>query len=141
MIRSSIDGILAATIAMFLVISSDCQISHAELMAGAAVVDVTPNQLPVLINGGMLTRSANEIKTRINARAIVLSDGKTEIGLVVVDSCMVPQVLLDDAKHRAAARTKLRPENIMVSATHTHTAPSSFGALGTDPDPSYVPFL
>ncbi|MEE2934677.1 MAG: hypothetical protein VYA84_01630 [Planctomycetota bacterium] len=141
MIRSSIHGIHAATIAMLLVISSDCQISHAEFMAGAAVVNITPNQLPVLINGGMLSRSANEIKTRISARAIVLSDGTMEIGLVVVDSCMVPQVLLDDAKHRAAARTKLRPENIMVSATHTHTAPSSFGALGTDPDPAYVPFL
>ncbi|MEM8670822.1 MAG: LamG-like jellyroll fold domain-containing protein [Planctomycetota bacterium] len=113
----------------------------AELKAGAAVVDITPDQLPVLVNGGMLSRTASEIRTRVNARAIVLSDGSTKIGLVVVDSCMVPRILLDDAKRRASKRTGIPPNHIMVSATHTHTAPSAFGALGTDADPNYVPFL
>jgi hypothetical protein len=111
----------------------------ADLAAGAAVVDVTPNEMPVLINGGMLSRTADSVKTRVNARALVLSDGETRVGLVVVDSCMMPKILLDDAKHRAAARTGLAPDHIMISATHTHTAPSSFGALGTDADLSYVP--
>ncbi len=134
-------GYCSAVAAGLLVALAGSRAAQAELMAGAAVVDVTPNQMPVLVNGGMLSRSADEIKTRVNARAIVLSDGKTKVGLVVVDSCMVPRVLLDDAKHRAAAQTGLRPENIMVSATHTHTAPSAFGALGTDADPTYVPFL
>ncbi len=115
--------------------------AKAALFAGAAVVDVTPDQLPVLINGGILSRTADSVKTRVNARALVLSDGQTRIGMVVVDSCMVPRMLLDDAKHRAAARTKLTPNQIMISATHSHTAPSSFGALGTDADPNYVPFL
>jgi hypothetical protein len=113
----------------------------AELSAGAAVVDITPDQLPVLINGGMISRTADTIKTRINARAVVLSDERERIAIVVVDSCMVPQVLLDDAKQRAAARTKIKPDRMLVSATHTHTAPSSFGALGTNADPTYVPFL
>ncbi len=49
--------------------------ANAELLVGAAVVDVTPDQLPVLINGGMLSRTADSVKTRVNARAIVLSDG------------------------------------------------------------------
>ncbi len=115
--------------------------ARAELFAGAAVVDVTPDQLPVLVNGGMLARSVDTIKTRVNARALVLSDGQTQIGIVVVDSCMLPKILLDDAKQRAASRTKLLPHRIMISATHTHTAPSSFGALGTDADPTYVPFV
>ena len=113
----------------------------AELRVGAAVVDVTPDQLPVLINGGMLSRSADQVKTRVNARAIVLDDGTERLAIVVVDSCMVPRLLLDDAKQRAADRTGLRKDRILVSATHTHTAPSSFGALGTNADPSYVPFL
>jgi hypothetical protein len=30
---------------------------------------------------------------------------------------------------------------MLISATHTHTAPSCMGALGTDADPAYVPFL
>jgi len=112
-----------------------------ELRVGAAVVDVTPEQLPVLVNGGMTARSETRIKTRINARAIVLDDGQERIGMVVVDSCMMPRELLDEAKQLAATRTQLKPERILISATHTHTAPSSMGALGTPADPNYVPFL
>ena len=115
--------------------------ADAELRAGAAIVDITPQQLPVLVNGGMLSRSANEIKTHVNARAIVVDDGKERLGIVVVDSCMLPKFLLDEAKNLAAEKTKIKADRILISATHTHTAPSSFGCLGTEPDPAYVPFL
>lgn len=126
--------------------------AQAELQVGAAVVDVTPDQMPVLVNGGMVSRTADAVKTRVNARAIVVSNANRDgdsssnatqqrIAIVVVDSCMVPKELLDDAKKRAASRTKIRADRILVSATHTHTAPSSFGALGTNADPTYVPFL
>jgi len=111
------------------------------LQIGTAVVDITPDELPVLINGSMTARYAEEVNTRVNARAMVVSDGKERIALVVVDSCMVPQVLLDDAKHRVATRIGIPTDKIMISATHTHTAPSAFSALGTPADPAYVPFL
>lgn len=117
------------------------RLAHGELRAGAAIVDVTPAQLPVLVNGGMLSRNADQIRTSINARAIALSDGTTSIAMVVVDSCMLPRLLLDDAKQQAFKMTGIKPENILVSATHTHSAPSSFGALGTEPDPNYVGFI
>lgn len=115
--------------------------ARAELRAGAAVVDVTPPQFPVLVNGGMLSRSAAKVKTPVNARAIVLDDGQERLAIVVVDSCMMPRPLLDEAKAAAAARTKLRPDRILISATHTHSAPSSMGCLGTSADPAYVPYL
>ena len=113
----------------------------AEFTVGAAVVDVTPLELPVLVNGGMRSRSADKIKTRVNARAIVLDDGRERLGIVVVDSCMMPRPLLDEAKRLAAQQTKIRPDRMLISASHSHTAPSSMGALGTDADPNYVPFL
>lgn len=115
--------------------------ANAELSVGAAIVDITPEQLPVLVNGSMTARSASEVKTRVNARAIVIADGEERIALVVVDSCMVPQVLLDDAKQRVENRVGIAKDHIMISATHTHTAPSAFSALGTPADPVYVPFL
>lgn len=115
--------------------------SVAEFRVGAAVVDVTPTQMPVLVNGGVRSRTATEIKTRVNARSLVLSDGKEQIAMVVVDSCMMPRSLLDDAKKRAEQETGIRADRIMISATHTHTAPSSFGALGTAADTNYVPLL
>ncbi len=113
----------------------------AELRAGAAITDVTPEQLPVLVNGGMLSRSADQVKTRINARSIVLDDGQERLAIVVVDSCMMPRPLLDEAKALAAERTEIRADRMLISATHSHTAPSSMGCLGTDADPNYVPFL
>ncbi|TWU07746.1 neutral/alkaline non-lysosomal ceramidase N-terminal domain-containing protein [Stieleria varia] len=117
---------------------SSCQ---AELRVGAAVVDVNPTQMPVIVNGGMLSRTATQIRTTVNARAIVLADDKTRIAIVVVDSCMMPRLLLDDAKQLAASKTAIPAENMLISATHTHTAPSSFGALGTPADLNYLPVI
>ncbi|MCA9181759.1 MAG: hypothetical protein KDA51_09915 [Planctomycetales bacterium] len=114
---------------------------HAELRVGAAKVDVSPDQWPVLVNGGMTSHSADKIKTRVNARAIVLDDGGERLAIMVVDSCMMPRTLLDEAKQLASTRTQLRPDRILISATHSHTAPSSFGCLGTDADANYVPLL
>jgi Concanavalin A-like lectin/glucanases superfamily len=114
---------------------------RAEFTAGAAVIDITPPKLPVLVNGGMLSRYVDKINTRIHARAIVMRDGKTQIALVVADSCMIGRDLLDDAKAMAARKTGIPADRMLISATHAHSAPASMGCLGTEPDPSYVPFL
>jgi hypothetical protein len=116
-------------------------VAEAELRAGAALVNVVPKEFPVLVNGGMTSRSATKVTTPVHARALVLDDGTERLAIVVVDSCMMPRDLLDDAKALAATRTKIKPERMLISATHTHTAPSCMGALGTDADSNYVPFL
>lgn len=113
----------------------------AEFRVGATVVDVTPTQFPVLVNGGMLSRSADTVKTPLNARAIVLDDGRERLAIVVVDSCMMPRPLLDEAKSLAAKQTKIRADRMLISATHSHSAPSSLSCLGTEADSNYVPFL
>ncbi len=111
------------------------------LQVGAAVVDVTPLGFPVLVNGGMLSRSVDQVKTRVNARAIVLDDGQVRLAIVTVDSCMMPRPFLDEVKQLATRRTQLRPDRILISATHTHSAPASMSCLGTNADPAYVPYL
>jgi len=117
------------------------QTLHAEFKAGAAIIDITPPKLPVLVNGGMISRYVDKLTTHIHARAIVATDGKTEIAIVVADSCMMGREFLDDAKKAAAAKTGIPAERMLISATHAHSAPASMGCLGTDPDPYYVPFL
>src|SRR3954468_24118472 len=79
----------------------------AELQAGAAVVDVTPERFPVLVNGNMLSQSATGATSRLNARALVLDDGRERVAIVVVDSCMMSRELLDEAKQLASRRTKI----------------------------------
>ena len=114
---------------------------HAEFKAGAAVIDITPPKLPVLVNGGMLSRYVDKINTRVNARAIVATDGKTQMAIVVADSCMMSRDVLDDAKKMASVKTGIPADRMLISATHAHSAPASMGCLGTDADPAYVPFL
>ncbi len=112
-----------------------------EFKAGAAIVDITPTKLPVLVNGGMYSKSANKVRTPLYARAIALDDGRRRLAIVVVDTCMMPRPLLDEAKALAAAKTDIRADRMLISATHTHSAPSTIACLGTDADPVYVPFL
>jgi len=109
--------------------------------AGAAEVDATPPRFPVVVNGMFTGRTANGALDPIMVRALALDDGTARIALAVVDSCMVPRGLLDRAKAAAAAATRIPTDRMMVSATHTHSAPSAMGCLGSEPDPDYPAFL
>lgn len=111
------------------------------LRAGAAAVDVSPDHLPAIINGGFTRRTADSVADPLHARAVVLAQGETRIAIVVVDSCMLPRDLIDEAKALAADQTGIAADHILVSATHTHSAPAAMGALGCEVDPEYAPLL
>ncbi len=109
--------------------------------AGAAVVDISPPKLPVIVNGGMLERTADRIVDRLHARALVLDDGSVRLAIVVVDSCMLPRDLLDTAKELASKATGIPTSHMLISATHTHSAPAAMGCLGSDADAAYAAWL
>jgi neutral ceramidase len=109
--------------------------------AGAYAINVSPLKLPVIINGGMTERTADKITDPLHARCLALDDGKTKVALVVVDSCMMPRDLLDEAKEMASRATGIPTSHMLISATHTHSAPSVHGALGSDKDEEYARFL
>jgi hypothetical protein len=54
---------------------------------------------------------------------------------------MMPRDLLDRAKEIARSKTGIAAERMLISATHTHSAPAAMGALGCAPDEAYVAFL
>jgi hypothetical protein len=54
---------------------------------------------------------------------------------------MMPRDLLDRAKEIAARRTRISAEHMLISATHTHSAPAAMGCLGTDADKDYADLL
>jgi hypothetical protein len=109
--------------------------------AGSFAVDITPPELPVLVNGGVRERVANQVSDPLHARCLVLDDGTVQLAIVVVDSCMVPRSLADNAKVLAAEYTGIASERILISATHTHSAPSVCACLGTDCDRRYAEWL
>ncbi|NQT17812.1 MAG: hypothetical protein HQ582_33970 [Planctomycetes bacterium] len=109
--------------------------------AGAASVDITPKKFPVIVSGSFLERTATDVKDALHARSIVLDDGTTRLAIVVVDTLLMPQDLVDEAKQMAEEATAIRTDHILVGATHTHSSPSVVGALGTGIDEPYTKLL
>ena len=109
--------------------------------AGAAIIDVTPAKLPVIVNGGMTERLAHKVVDPLHARCLVLDDGRTQVAIAVVDSCLIPRALLDKAKAKASKATGIPIERMLISATHCHSAPSVSPALGSGHEPEYAEYL
>ena len=116
--------------------------SVAELRCGAAAVDVSPQKLPVIQNGGFLEALIQRNIDPLHARALVFADGQETLALVVVDSCMIPRDVCDKAKALAAEATGIGRDRVLITATHTHSAPSVMDmCLGSRSDPAYTAFL
>lgn len=111
------------------------------LRVGAFAIDVTPKHFPISVNGNMTDVKAMTVNDPLHARCLVIDDGKTKLAMVVVDSCMLPRELIDRAKELAREQTGIPTSNILISATHTHTAPTSAGVFQSDPDDKYVAWL
>ncbi len=115
--------------------------SEAVFRAGAHAIDIAPATFPVLVNGGFLESRASKIKDPIRAKCLVLDDGTTRLAIVVVDTCMMPRTVIDHAKSLAQAKTGIRTDRMLISATHTHSAPAAMGALGCPAAENYAKAL
>jgi neutral ceramidase len=109
--------------------------------AGACAQDITPTKFPISVNGGMQDRQATSAHDRLHARCLVLDDGTTKIAFAVCDSCMIPREITDVAKQRVAKAIGIPAECILISATHTHTAPTVSGVFQSEPDEAYQKYL
>jgi DNA-binding beta-propeller fold protein YncE len=106
--------------------------------AGAYAQNINPKKYPVSVNGGMADRQAKAAHDPLHARCLVLDDGKTRLALCVVDACMVPRAITDEARRLAEKATGIPASHILISATHTHTAPTLSGVFQSDPNEEYV---
>jgi neutral ceramidase len=104
-----------------LVFSTVAELSAAPLKAGAAVADITPKEFPMNMPGGFNANQATTAHDPLNARALVLDDGKTQVVWVVIDNLGVPKKVVAEAKELAAKATGIPVEHMLVSGTHTHS--------------------
>jgi hypothetical protein len=109
--------------------------------AGAYAADITPKEFPISSNGSMTDKQMTGAHDPLHARCLVLDDGRTQLAIVVCDSCMIPRDVFDEAKRLAAAATGIPAEHMLMSATHTHTAVTATGVFQSDPVESYRQFL
>ena len=109
--------------------------------AGVAAIDISPTEFPRIIAGGFLEKSGEKLADNLFVRSFVLDDGKMKIAFAIVDTCMMEQSLIDEAKEIASKQCGIPVDRMMVSATHTHSAPAAMGCLGTRKDTVYAKFL
>lgn len=118
--------------------------THAELKAGAAKRNIVP-PFPTQM-GGYYDRqdTFTGVSRPVMARALVCENGETGVAVVVADLIAVSHALVDGVRARAAEATELSPECILISATHSHSAPAGFtgsGLLGPAEDTRLTEFL
>jgi len=111
------------------------------LRAGAYAIDITPEYFPVSSNGNITDRQATAAHDPLHARCLVLHNGETSLAIVVCDSCKIPRDLFDAAKALAAQRTGIPVTNMLMSATHTHSAVTVTGVFQSEPEARYREFL
>lgn len=95
-----------------------------EFKAGAAVRKITPEPL-LPVSGGIGTPKKATVKNGdLFVRAMVLEKGATRIAIVSVDNLGWSSALGDRSR---ALITGIPAENILIGATHTHSAPDAYG--------------
>lgn len=106
----------------------------ADLLAGAAKVDITPS-MPVYMAGYDSNRMNKSVKTPLSARALVIKSADKTLAIVGVDSMGVPSPVQQEVR---ALVKSVPADAILIGATHDHSAPDLFGLWGPDEKTSGV---
>lgn len=114
---------------------------EAGLKAGAFAIDVTPKTFPISTNGGFEDRLSTKVDDPLHARCLVLDDGKHTIAIAVIDSCAVSREIVEGAKKRVEAKTGIPTSHVLISATHTHSAPTLANVFQSKADLPYCEYL
>jgi hypothetical protein len=94
-----------------------------QLKGGVALRIVTPSPLLPVSGGVGVPKAADEKKGELYVRAMVLVKGEEKVALVSIDNLGWPSVL---GNRTRALLPQFKPENILISATHTHSAPDAY---------------
>ena len=98
------------------------------IRAGVSRAEITPPEgYPMA--GYFHERLAEGELDPLYARALVLRQGQTSAALIVCDLIGVTTDFFETVRHRIAEQTGMSADHIVLSATHTHTAPDYAAAF------------
>jgi hypothetical protein len=107
--------------------------------AGIAVRNVTPDPLLPVVGGIGAGKPAAKKAGDLTVRAIVFEGGTNRVAIVSADFLGFPAALGNKVR---AAVPGILARNILIGATHTHSAPDCYGFPdgkgGTSSDPKYL---
>jgi neutral ceramidase len=111
-------------------------LAQGSLRVGAARVDITPPSDPASPPSGKYEQE------KLYVRAIVIDNGSARAALIGADQGGLSEVIWQAASKQIAAELNCPIENIVMSATHTHSgwgAGGFPGMHGLNPDPNAPP--
>ena len=91
-----------------------------DFYAGYARADITPDTFPISMNS---EKKAIRVKDKIYATCVALSDGETTVLIMTIDVRQVSSDTFAEMVEKIEKETKIPKENVIISATHNHTAP------------------
>src|SRR3954452_11912129 len=102
----------------------------APLSAGVGIADITPQTGYYLGGWTRADRTSHGQHTRLHSRALVLKEGSRKVALVQVDLFMIPAGMQKQIAAMGASRG-FREDNVLISASHTHSGPGGFANFKT----------
>ena len=90
-----------------------------QLRVGTACVDVSPTVTPFQLRSG----KSSFVHDPLHVRAVAFECGEGRAIICLIDAIGIGREMSDIAKSRAAEKTGWKAEDMLICATHTHTAP------------------
>ncbi|MAS92014.1 MAG: hypothetical protein CMO55_02365 [Verrucomicrobiales bacterium] len=101
------------------------------LQVGTAEVDISPTVFPIQLRSG----KSDYVHDPLHVRAVAFQNEEGRAVIALVDAIGVGREWTDEAKAIAAEKTGWKMEEMMISGTHTHTAPK-----GGDTSPGRIAY-
>ena len=89
------------------------------LRVGTACVDVSPTVFPIQLRSG----KSDYVHDPLHVRAVAFQNGKGRAVICLIDAIGIGREMSDLVKARAAIKTGWKTQEILICATHTHSAP------------------
>ena len=119
-----------AALAAFVSLAAPAAADAAGLRAGVGKADITPKTGYYLGGWTRADRTAQGQHTRLYSRALVLERDGRKVALVQVDLFAMPGGLVKHIGERLADRG-FSEQNIVISASHTHSGPGGYANFPT----------
>jgi len=112
------------------------------LYAGICETDITPPLGVWMCGYAFRPTGCVAIHDPLYARAIVLDNGQESVAILAMDLLGLDFDVVDRVRSGISGETGLKPESILLNATHTHGGPNvrEFTAMGSR-DPAYIDML
>ena len=94
------------------------------LRASMARTEITPSEGLPMGGYGDRKETARGMHDPLWGQVLLLDDGVTQVGLIVLDLIAVDATFVDDVRNEIENKIGLPGAHFMVAATHTHSGPS-----------------